>query len=239
MITPGIITYSQIANFERTQPFSVESWLYHPTVGISATNGNIACRLDATIPEHRGWMWYILSSRRLGFALVSNETTGNFLHVRTAVNIFAFLSWTHIVVTYTGNSLASGVKCYVNNSLKVLSIVSNTLTGTILNKSPFNSGGYSLMNGYAKANFDELTIYDRVLSAAEVSQRYNGGAGTENLFGPAYLQYHLNESSGSVVADSSGNSRHAITRNAPTWMAGKLNNCLSFNGVNQDLIGVE
>jgi hypothetical protein len=240
MITTGILTYptlvSQIANFERTEPFSVETWLFYPND--RTTQGGIACRLDATIPEYRGWLFYIGLRSMLGFALINDDKGSNFLHVRTAINMFTFGTWNHLVVTYNGTSLASGVKFYVNNVVKPHSIVRDTLTGTTLNNAPFTSG-YSLVTSYIKARLDELTIYNRTLSAAEVSQRYNAGAGTETLFGPAYLQYHLNESSGTAVADSSGNSRHAITQNDPTWMTGKLNNCLNFNGVNQTLIGIE
>lgn len=59
------------------------------------------------------------------------------------------------------------------------------------------------------------------------------GAGTENLFGSAYLHYHLNELSGSVVNDSSGNSRNGITINSPLWVDGKLNKCIQLNGTTQ------
>jgi hypothetical protein len=48
-----------------------------------------------------------------------------------------------------------------------------------------------------------------------------------------YAWYHLNETSGTSVSDSSGNGRNGNTVNSPTWVAGKLNNSLQFNGVNQ------
>ena len=45
-----------------------------------------------------------------------------------------------------------------------------------------------------------------------------------------YAWYHLNEVSGTNVADSSGNSRNGTTVNSPVWAVGKLNNCLQTNG---------
>lgn len=236
MITTGILTYPQVANFERDTAFSIETWLFYPND--RNTRGGIFTKYDATIPQLRGWMCYLGISRNFGFALISDEPAGNFLHVITGPSLFSFGAWTHVVCTYNGNSRTSGINWYVNNSLKPLTVVRDTLTGSILNQGPLVSG-YSQLTGYLKGRLDELTIYNRALSATEVSQRYNAGAGTESLFGPAYLQYHLNESSGTAVADSSGNSRHAITQNGPTWMAGKLNNCLNLNGVNQQtIIGV-
>lgn len=49
----------------------------------------------------------------------------------------------------------------------------------------------------------------------------------------AYAVWHMNELSGTDVADSSGNSRDGTTINSPLWATGKLNNCLKFNGTNQ------
>jgi len=48
-----------------------------------------------------------------------------------------------------------------------------------------------------------------------------------------YSYWKLNETSGIVVSDSSGNGRGGTTVNTPTWVAGKLNNCLQFNGTTQ------
>ncbi len=49
-----------------------------------------------------------------------------------------------------------------------------------------------------------------------------------------YARWHLNESSGTNVPDSSGNGRDGTCVNMEDadWVAGKLNNCLSFDGVN-------
>ena len=48
-----------------------------------------------------------------------------------------------------------------------------------------------------------------------------------------YAYWKLNESSGIIAADSSGNGRNGTTINTPLWVAGKLNNCLQFNGTTQ------
>jgi hypothetical protein len=93
--------------------------------------------------------------------------------------------------------------------------------------------GNSYPYGGFPGRIDEVVIYDRVLAASEVTQRYNAGVGTETLFGTAYLQYHLNESSGTVVNDSSGNLRNGITVGNPPWIAGKINGCLQLNGSSQ------
>jgi hypothetical protein len=45
----------------------------------------------------------------------------------------------------------------------------------------------------------------------------------------------MNESSGTNVPDNSGNGRDGTTNGSPTWQAGKLNNCLKFNGSSQSV----
>jgi len=50
-----------------------------------------------------------------------------------------------------------------------------------------------------------------------------------------YARWHLNESSGTSVADDSGNSRTATAVNTEDgdWVSGKLNNCISLDGVDE------
>jgi hypothetical protein len=218
-------------NFERTDSFSVELWFNASAARPTALIGHAA---DA--PTRRGWFISAFGSRTsytmIGIALVSNEATNNFINVLTTISSFSTNVWHHVVVTYNGSSAASGIKCYINNSSRTFTVVQNTLTGTILNTEKLWIGR-SYAYGYFPGKVDDVVIYPRVLSASEASQRYNGGAGTESVFGTTYLQYHLNEASGSIVTDSSADARNGITVNDPSWIAGKLNNCLQLNGSSQ------
>jgi len=243
MITPGVISYNSavpenIGNFERTDPFSVECWFY-PTA--TATQPKALFSHIGTTLKHRGWIVAAninrtASNSQISCAMISDETANNYFNTFTTVGTIncPINNWHHIIVTYNGNSLVSGLKCYFNNVLKNFSvIVKNTLTDTIKDDTVKLNIGSGAIYPYAPGKFDEVVIYNRVLSAAEVSQRYNAGIGTETLFGSAYLQYHLNEVSGSDVIDSSGNGRNAITINSPLRVSGKLNNCIQLNGSSQ------
>jgi hypothetical protein len=230
----GIKTYSSLApeiigNFERNVPFSVECWFYQTSMK--------ACGLVNHMgpsPLLRGWLLQTWTGRNIGLSLCSDNGANNFINCRTASGIFAFNTWVHIIFTYNGSSLASGIKGYVNGAVKTLSVVGDNLTATIQNSEKLRIGT-SYGAGNLPGRIDEVIIYPRVLTASEVAQRYAAGAGTETLFGPAYLQYHLNEATGIAVSDSSGNMRHGQTVNSPAWIAGKLNNCLQLDGSTQSI----
>ena len=243
MFTPGIISYSSlvpenIGNFERTEPFSVECWFY-PTATTTQLKA-LFSHIGPT-PKRRGWVVDVMINRsasngQFGVALISDESTNNFFNVLTTLGTVSISinTWYHAVITYNGNSLVSGLKCYLNNVSKNFTIIArNTLTDTIKDDTVKFNIGSSIIYPYFKGRIDEAVVYTRVLSASEVSQRYNSGTGTGTLFGSAYLQYHLNEINGSSVSDSSGNSRNGITVGSPLWVAGKINNCIQLDGSTQ------
>jgi len=233
MISAGILTYSSsptipaIGDFECTEPLSFEMWVY-PTAG--KTNEDIISKFTYA----RGYRFVSHGSRgkvnSLEFGLYSAVNNWMIALIPGPLNL-AINTWQHYVVTYNGSSLASGVKIYVNGVSKALTVASNTLTDTIRNteKLKIGTGYYPWYAG----RVDEVTIYNRVLPASEVTQRYNAGTGTETLFGAAYLNYKFNELSGSIVSDSSGNGRTGQTVGNPAWVTGKLNKSIQLNGSSQ------
>lgn len=235
MISSGVLTYAsiveQIGDFERTDSFSIECWVY-PTSG--KINEDIISKFTYAI----GYRFVSHSTRGkvngLEVGLYSNESNKAVVVISGALGL-PINTWQHYVVTYNGSSSTSGIKIYVNGTSRALLVAANNLTNTIKTIEPFKIGtGYYPFYG---GKIDEVCIYSRVLSASEVTQRYNAGVGTENLFGSSYAHYLLNESSGSSVSDSSGNGRNLSTIGNPSWVVGKLNNCVQLNGSSQYITG--
>ena len=48
---------------------------------------------------------------------------------------------------------------------------------------------------------------------------------------PVDVYYRFDETTGTTAADSSGNAKNGTLTNGPTWVAGRVNNCISFDGV--------
>ncbi len=172
------VNFSQIAAFERTDSFSIEFWIKTGT----AANVAVFSNITSVGGQFRGWQVAVqgTDNRKLRVNFLSNNTSRIIIETNSGIgnNI-----WTHVVITYNGNSLATGFKIYINNVNTAFSVIQNNLTtSTVVT--------YDLTMGYAPnysafaGILDEVVIYDDELSVGEVAYRYNGGAGTE-VFGNA------------------------------------------------------
>lgn len=164
-----------IASFERTQACSYEFWLNAASSGVQDTIGKYdGAAVRGTIITLNGSAFY--------FLLATSGT--NYLLVQTSKTV-ANSAWHHIIVTYNGTSLASGVLFYVDGAVDASpSVLSNNLNGTILNGNNFTIAR-TRNGGYLTGKIDEIVIYDRVLTSTEVDGRYNSGVGTQSCRMPS------------------------------------------------------
>jgi len=98
----------------------------------------------------------------------------------TDVNVPALGAWSHVVVTYNQSSVANDPIIYVNNvSVTVTEFA--TPVGTALSEygSAFDLGNDSMLSvpygGSLNGKLFDVRMYNRILSAAEVTTLYNGG----------------------------------------------------------------
>jgi hypothetical protein len=136
--------------------------------------------------------------------------------------------WSHLALTYDGTTL----RLYVNGN----QMVSHAATGAIRRTTdPLWIGGNRPYGEYFQGLIDEVRVYDRVLSPAEVraemstpirSARMPGGAG---LVGG----YAFDAGSGSLAADDSGR-RNPGEIIGPTWTTrGRFGDALRFDGTGE------
>ena len=77
--------------------------------------------------------------------------------------------WHQITVTSDGSGTADGVSVYLNGKAAEMKVTRDSLTGSIANSQPIGIGDASVGEPY-KGDIDDLRVYDRVLSEAEVEQ---------------------------------------------------------------------
>lgn len=153
--------------------------------------------------------------------------------------------WLHLVGTYNGNSAESGFAIYQN--------------GIRVDDTSYSGGSYVAMeNGtasfeigreqesvYCKGSIDDVRLYNRALSAADIQQLYKMGVpskvnksnANKNLTGinrglMGYWNFDGKNISGSSVLDSSGNGYTGTMYGGITKVKGKIGQALKLNGVN-------
>jgi hypothetical protein len=175
--TPKHITLADFANFERTDPFSLECWFKTSVVG--GLNHLLSKMENAG--NFRGWALRV-NSGKVEFVLSSifGGVGQSMLRMRT-VNDFNDGIWHHAIITYDGSSLATGVRVYIDNISRALVTVVDNLLSTIINATNLNfaarTGGAYAYSG----ELDEIVIWAKELTQEEVTYRYNNGTGRETF----------------------------------------------------------
>lgn len=171
----GTSTYTPF-DFERTNSFSISGWVkFNSIIG----NQWIVSHQTGTAQG-----WSVLSdnkTNRLQFFLTG--TSGDALYTRTPNNSITAGAWYHVVCTYAGTSLASGVHIYLDGVDQTLTVGTNNLSSSIKNTTQFQIGNRTDGGGWnCDASIDEVGVWNKVLSSTEVTALYGGGAGNQYPF---------------------------------------------------------
>ena len=178
-------------NFDRTNSFSMDAWI---RTSETTHNGFIASKQQNSFP-FRGYVLIVDNGEgpacvvsnppapgagQLAAALegaVSNACPADHaiaIHGTTHLNDG---QWHHVAMTYDGSSSAAGLKLYVDGALETTLVEQDNLgTASILNSVPFTIG--SRENGGVPFNgdIDEVEVFNRALSAAEIQAIFNAGS---------------------------------------------------------------
>jgi hypothetical protein len=201
-----------------TNNFSIEAWV-KPS---SLPSGDPY--YDSGIVVREGYV--------KGFALVTKgDTFGLWIGTDSVPGVIATsgpittTNWYHVVGTYDG----SNARIYVDGELE------NTQPATIVINNVdlyigSTAGGQRFFNGL----IDEVAIYNRTLTDAEISAIYHAGyAGKcKPCFSPPANMvswWPLNEGTGTIAKDIHGANNGVI--NGATWSAGKVAWALRFDGL--------
>lgn len=136
--------------------------------------------------------------------------------------------WVHVVAVFYNGTYTGKSKIYINGEEQTLSQISGTERSSALGSTLAFSGFLGNDSYPLGGEFDEVRVYNKELSPAEVSQLYN--------FAPGPVGYwDFEEGSGSTAYDSSGNGNNGSiqgTVDSSTWTSGKYGKGLYFNGNN-------
>jgi chitodextrinase len=175
--TTNYVNMGDVLDFERTNPFSIAAWV-KTTSGSPGTAMVVAGKTETgtNLPG------YMLSVRGdTAGDPYEFELRGNSGYPSTITVQFprpADTNWQHVAVTYNGSSSASGVSVYVNGTPVTPTILGDALTATMVTAGPFELGARNGALTPLEGTLDDVRIYNRALSAAEVNQLYTGAVPT-------------------------------------------------------------
>jgi hypothetical protein len=161
-------------DFTHTDTYSVSGWLKWTTL-----IGGMPWAKQEDSTNYRGYMMFTGTSGEIG-VIIRNTHLTNLLRVVTTATGFNTGIWRHVVFTYDGSTNASGVHIYVDGVDQPLTITDDTLSATTTNSVPFQLGARDSFSGpgsndWFKGAMDDVAVYNKELSQAEVTAIYNFG----------------------------------------------------------------
>ncbi|HEX5923489.1 MAG TPA: LamG-like jellyroll fold domain-containing protein [Baekduia sp.] len=131
-------------------------------------------------------------------------------------------TWSHLAMTWDSTSMA--LRVYANGQLVQTATAPHPGFAGVLRIG-------ALGTGFFAGSIDEVKIYKRVLSQAEIAVDQNVPVDAAAISNPS-VALGLEENLGNLVADSSGNHRDVTLAGFNSWAAGKYGNGVQFNTTN-------
>lgn len=165
----------KIGWYDRTDDFSFQLFIHPDTVHKEA---GILWHSEELRIGLKGYSLHLVDNR-VRF-IMARTWPQNSLQVTTKSNIKPG-EWSQITITYDGSSQANGISIFVNGEKQELDVDYDNLYKTILFKSDIHTYGFNGITLGARNKFipfkdggvDEVKVYNRLLSDAEVMYTYD------------------------------------------------------------------
>ncbi len=154
------IDLGNVGDFDRTDRFSYGAWV-NPANG----NGAVYAHMDAPASGYRGYDLYLIGGRPA--IHIISHWPDNALKVN-AKETLPNNQWSHLFVTYDGSAKPEGVKVYINGKPVGTDTEVNALSGTLRSLATAKIGTRT-ENGLFMGKVDDLAVFQRVLTPAEVA----------------------------------------------------------------------
>ncbi len=162
--------FPEVGRFLRADPFSIGIWVEVPE---KLENGVI-------FHGNRGGIIYNFKGYQVSVegnkldVRIAHAFPYNALHL-VSENTVPKEEWLHLMVTYDGSSKAAGTKLYMNGEPLKMRIEQDELYKEIafVNENittHLKAGGRWRSRGFREGSLDEITVFDRELTALEVAQ---------------------------------------------------------------------
>lgn len=161
-----LVTCGNNYTFEISQAFSISLWVKPNNLAAGR------CLISKCSNDANVWGYNIQQVITSGAIQLQMRTPAtNTIHVFTTALTAGV--WQHIVVTYAGGSNINGGRAYKNATVGDTP-ASAALTSTFTNIAEFVMGARNTAFPYS-GNMDEVSVWNKALSQAEITELYNSG----------------------------------------------------------------
>src|SRR3989344_5393729 len=169
--TADYIDMGNVLDNDGSSAMTISAW-----IKMSGTSDTIVSKMSNS-GDQTGYRILVDSAGTFGFA-IQQVSASNRL-VANGTSVVNNGQWHHLLVTYDGSKTLAGVIRYVDNSVDAVSSSADQFTGSSSNAISFNigsrnDGADTLFDGIV----DDVRVYNRALSATEVTRLYQLGGTT-------------------------------------------------------------
>lgn len=178
------VTIDKIADFKRTDPFSFTFWLKVPE-----ELPEIVVLHHQQAGSDAGYHGYqfVLENGYPTFGLI-HFWPGNAIKVRGKDKL-SLNQWIHVGITYDGSSRARGISLYFDGSPAEVEVLRDSLFKDIVNGQPLTLAARFRGRGLKDGAIDELKVFNRALTPADVRQQIRKGDSLSSSVGDFDQQY--------------------------------------------------
>lgn len=173
--TSNYVNCGDVYNIEYNLPFTKSFWHKSTDAGAAV---QLLSKQDSVTTF---WTWIEMNWGKYWCWLYQTSTSIR----RQTTSTYNDWNWHHIVITYSGSGAGSGVIFYVD----WVSVANSSIWGTdTINQTMVNATWFQINWRWNSTNsthtwvMDEIWIWSRVLSWAEITQLYNGWVGLSYPF---------------------------------------------------------
>ena len=167
------VTVNDSASLDLTTGMTLEAWVY-PTVDMTQW-------ATVILKEQPGGALYELYANSDQSQPLTSVTVGRRYRVLPGGPWLLANTWTHLAATYDGTTQ----RLYVNGT----QVAQRAQTGPIeVSSDPLRLGGNGIWGDFFKGHIDEVRVYERALSAAEINADLNSAIATSAP--PVFLVGH-------------------------------------------------
>tara|TARA_Y100000310_G_scaffold127943_1_gene127096 strand:- start:828 stop:1547 length:720 start_codon:yes stop_codon:yes gene_type:complete len=208
--TDDYVTCGDDSSLDLTTSLTMSVWFYAEGFQGGTDVSGLCCKLGGSPANGYGFVTRDNSpaEERPHFFIAK---AGAFKRVDHDVDITAN-KWYHMAATYDNTTM----KLYINGNLVDSSAQSGACGSTATD---FEIGRMASSNGNAYEGLvDELSVFNTVLTAAQIRAVYNHGISTD-LSGTSGLvaYWRFEEGSGTTIVDKSGNGNTGTLTNGTEW----------------------